>query len=61
METVRTGSRGPAPEWNRRSRALGCPPPRLPPGVPVLDLVYVLATIALFAIVALVTRGVEKL
>jgi len=27
----------------------------------VLDLVYVLATVALFAIVGLVARGVEKL
>jgi hypothetical protein len=38
-----------------------CPPPHLTPGVPVLDLVYVLATVALFAIVGLVARGVEKL
>lgn len=30
-------------------------------GVPVLDFVYVIATIALFALVALVARGVEKL
>jgi hypothetical protein len=28
---------------------------------PVLDLIYVLATVALFALVALVVKGVEKL
>lgn len=30
-------------------------------GVPVLDLVYILAIVALFALVALVARGVERL
>jgi len=29
--------------------------------VPVLDLVYVLATLALFALVALVLKGVDRL
>ena len=30
-------------------------------GVPVLDIVYLLVTIAVFAVMALVARGVEKL
>ncbi|WP_309069522.1 hypothetical protein [Microbacterium sp.] len=30
-------------------------------GVPVLDLVYMAATLALFALVALVVKGAEKL
>ncbi|MBN9153766.1 MAG: hypothetical protein J0I70_07645 [Microbacterium sp.] len=36
-------------------------PRRAALGVPVLDLVYVLATLALFALVALVVKGVERL
>lgn len=32
-----------------------------PAGVPVLDVIHVLATIALFALVGLVAKGVEKL
>lgn len=31
------------------------------PGVLVLDVVYLLATLALFALVGLIVRGVEKL
>ena len=32
-----------------------------PTGVPVLDVIYLAATLALFAIVGLIAKGVEKL
>ena len=32
-----------------------------PTGVPVLEVIYIAATLALFAIVALIAKGVEKL
>lgn len=45
-----------------RSRALAASAPPHPiSGVPVLDVIYVTATIALCALVALIARGVEKL
>jgi hypothetical protein len=31
------------------------------PGVPVLDVIYLAATLALFALVALIAKAVEKL
>ena len=37
------------------------PPGTHPPGVPVLDVIYLVATLALFALVGLIARGVEKL
>ena len=52
-----------------RMRSRTCPPaafaargPRIPfPGVLVLDLIYVIAVIAVFVVVGLIAKGVEKL
>ena len=41
--------------------ARGLPRPCPDPGVVVLDAVFLAATVALFALVALVAKGVEKL
>lgn len=46
----------------RHSESRG-PPDPLPaePGVPVLDVIYLAATLALFALVGLIAKGVERL
>jgi len=48
-----------ASRWHRIP--IGVPKFRLRKELSVLDIVYVLAAIAVFAVVALVARGVEKL
>jgi hypothetical protein len=42
-------------------RATITPPGRYRTGVPVLDVMYLVATLALFAFVGLIANGVEKL
>jgi hypothetical protein len=41
--------------------ARACTARKTRPGVPVFDVIYIAATLALFAIVGLVIKGVEKL
>ena len=43
------------------SRAARTRSARDPTGVPVLDVIYLAATLALFALVGLIAKGVEKL
>jgi len=48
-------------------RSRTCPPPRSRPAVPafpgvlVLDLIYVIAVLAVFVVIGLIAKGVEKL
>ena len=42
-------------------RRAASPPDRTHPGVPVLDVIYLLATLALFALVGLIAKGAERL
>ena len=68
MDSVRIDGRAPLRVLHRVSCLLGTRAPQQPrgptsdpPGVLVLDVIYLALTIALFAIVGLVAKGVEKL
>ena len=50
-----------APHRHPRHNADDTRPGRDATGVPVLDVIYLAATIALFALVGLIAKGVEKL
>ena len=61
MDSVRTPFAGCRIVVHRRSAHRGAPHPHFPGGSAVLDLIYLAATIALFAIVGLAAKGAEKL
>ncbi len=65
MDSVRTAGRGIRRVLHRSRaphRAPACPAAVIVfSGVPVLDVVFIVATLALFALVALVAKGVERL
>ena len=51
----------PCPTWAPALRAVHDRSTTEPAGVPMLDVIYLVATIALFALVGLVAKGAEKL
>jgi hypothetical protein len=71
MDSVRTRTAPPAGVLHRScpdsgasvhgSRTAGTGSARDPTGVPVLDVIYIAATLALFALVGLIAKGAEKL
>jgi hypothetical protein len=67
MESVRAARTGPRAVLHRESWSSTRRPPAPltgadpDPGVPVLDVIYLVATLALFALVGLIAKAVEKL
>ena len=58
LHRIRAHTRHPRAQQSRGTHPAT---PGIPTGVPVLDVIYLAATLALFALVGLIAKGVEKL